>query len=211
MTTIGVMESRPPFVTWEQRPVEDREASIKAGGLVMKDVDFAVIRAVGSVNSVEKEATAWLQYCKEQAAQERMNPEWVKAWLKMYEDFKSGRESVPLGLHVRQWPSISRAQAENLVAAGVLVVEDVAVINEMTMERIGMGARELKNKAVAYLESREQNKAAEQLTALRAELDDRDKRIERLEQAILELRGDRDADPAPAKPARQRTRAKEAA
>jgi polyhydroxyalkanoate synthesis regulator phasin len=60
-------------------------------------------------------------------------------------------------------------------------------MNEPTMQRVGMGARELKQKAKAYLESRDANKAAEQITALRAELDNKNTRIETLEQRLSAL------------------------
>ena len=88
---------------------------------------------------------------------------------------------------MRQWPSLSKAQAENLIAAGVRTVEDVAAMNEPTMQRVGMGARELKGKAKAYVESRDQNKAAEQITALQAQLGDRETRIEALEARLAAL------------------------
>jgi predicted RNase H-like nuclease (RuvC/YqgF family) len=60
-------------------------------------------------------------------------------------------------------------------------------MNEPTMQRVGMGARELKQKAKAYLESRDANKAAEQITALQAQLNDRDTRIETLETRLAAL------------------------
>ena len=60
-------------------------------------------------------------------------------------------------------------------------------MNEQGMHRVGMGARELKNKAVAWLESREANKAAELISALRADSESKDTRIASLEAQVAEL------------------------
>lgn len=184
---IALMPQRPPFVTFEQRAIEDRNATIKAGGLVMRDVDYVIVRQVGCKDTVEKEAEGWLVDIEKAAAQGTYPGEWVRHFREKYQAFKAGQAEPELGLSVRQWPSLSKAQAENLIAAGVRTVEDVAVMNEPTMQRVGMGARELKGKAKAYVESRDQNKAAEQITALQAQLGDRETRIEALEARLAAL------------------------
>lgn len=184
---IALMPQRPPFIVFEQRAIEDRNASIAAGGLVMRDVDYVIVRQVGCKDTVEKEAEGWLADIEKAAAQGTYPGEWVRHFREKYQAFKAGQAEPELGLSVRQWPSLSKAQAENLIAAGVRTVEDVAVMNEPTMQRVGMGARELKGKAKAYVESRDQNKAAEQITALQAQLCDRETRIEALEARLAAL------------------------
>jgi hypothetical protein len=184
---IALMPQRPPFIVFEQRAIEDRNASIAAGGLVMRDVDYVIVRQVGCKDTVEKEAEGWLADIEKAAAQGTYPGEWVRHFREKYAAFKAGQAEPELGLSVRQWPSLSKAQAENLIAAGVRTVEDVAVMNEPTMQRVGMGARELKGKAKAYVESRDQNKAAEQITALQAQLGDRETRIEALEARLAAL------------------------
>lgn len=184
---IALMPQRPPFIVFEQRAIEDRNASIAAGGLVMRDVDYVIVRQVGCKDTVEKEAEGWLVDIEKAAAQGTYPGEWVRHFREKYQAFKAGQAEPELGLSVRQWPSLSKAQAENLIAAGVRTVEDVATMNEPTMQRVGMGARELKGKAKAYVESRDQNKAAEQITALQAQLGDRETRIEALEARLAAL------------------------
>ena len=88
---------------------------------------------------------------------------------------------------MKQWPSLSRAQVENLLAAGVRTVEDVAAMNESAMQKVGLGARELKKKAVAYLETRDANKATEMINALRVENETKDQRIASLEARLAAL------------------------
>ncbi len=179
---IALMPQRPPYVVFEQRAVEDRNATIAAGGLVMRDVDYVVVRQQGSRDTVEKEAAEWLADIERLTQSGSYPPEWARHFREKFNAYKAGQSEPELGLSVRHWPSLSKAQAENLIAAGVRTVEDVASMNEPTMHRVGMGARELKHKAQAYIESRDANKAAEELAALRAQLADRDERVGTLEQ-----------------------------
>ena len=184
---ISLMPQRPPYVQFEQRAVEDRNATIKAGGLVMRDVDYAIVMQVGSKDTAEKEALDWLNDLDRLAQNGNYPIEWAQHFRRQYESWKAGHEVPELGLSVRQWPSLSKAQAENLLAAGVRTVEDVATMNEQTMQRVGMGARELQRKARAYVDSRETNKAAEQIAALQADLENRDATITSLEQRLAKL------------------------
>ena len=181
------MPQRPPYVQFEQRAVEDRNATIKAGGLVMRDVDYVIVMQVGSKDTVEKDALDWLNDLDRLAQNGNYPIEWAQHFRRQYESWKAGYATPELGLSVRQWPSLSKAQAENLLAAGVRTVEDVATMNEQTMQRVGMGARELQRKARAYVDSRETNKAAEQIAALQADLENRDATITSLEQRLAKL------------------------
>ena len=187
MSSIGLMPERPPYVVFEQRAEEDRDASIAQGGIVMRDVNYAVIRQPGSKDSIEKAAEPWLEDVSRRVMQGKYPAEWLEHFRKQYAAFKQGQEVPELGLSVREWPSLSKAQAANLLAAGVRTVEDCAAMNEPTMHRVGMGARELKNKAVAYLETREQNKAAERIAALQAEVANRDTTIDSLTKRLEAL------------------------
>ena len=185
--TIALMPQRPPFVVFEQRAVEDRNASLEAGGIVMRDVDFVVVRQVGCKDTFEKEAAEWLADIDRAAAGGSYPSDWARHFREKYNAFKAGQTEPELGLSVRQWPSLSKAQVENLIAAGVRTVEDVAAMNEPAMQRVGMGARELKSKAKAYLDSREGNKSAERIAALEAELANAKVRNETLEQRLAAL------------------------
>lgn len=185
--SIALMPQRPPFVEFEQRAIEDRNASIASGGMIMRDVDYVIVRQVGSKDTVEKDAVEWLVDLDRLAANGAYPGEWVRHFREKYNAFKAGQIEPEMGLPVRHWPSLSKAQAENLIGAGVRTVEDIAAMNEPTMQRVGMGARELKKKAQAYLESRDANKAAEQITALRIENEAKDDRISTLEARLLAL------------------------
>lgn len=166
-----IQEARPPFVRFEIRAVEDREASIKQGFHVARDVAFAVITPAGSKDCTEKIAEEWLANMRDQVQQERLPAEWYQHYRRLYDAWKEGREAPETGLSVRNWPVASPAQIELLLSLRIRTVEDLAVANEEAISRMGMGGRALKQKAVDWLASASTHgRAAEQAADLRAEL-----------------------------------------
>lgn len=181
-----MQQGRPPWVTFQQRAEEDRDATIKAGRLVMKDVDYAVLRQIGSKDTVEKVADEWLGHCEIMASKGNYPTEWANAHRTMYNQWKAGQEVIPPGFPIRQWAGVSKAQAENLALAGVLTVEDLAAANEQAMGKIGMGARALKDKAQAWIDSSKGN-TGEELAALRAENSTLKQSVGELQEKMREL------------------------
>lgn len=185
--TVSLMPSRPPYVRFEQRTEENRDESIKTGGLITRDVNFAIIMQVGSKDSVEMKADEFVTLYHQHARNGLIPAEWADHFEREYGKWKAGQDVSDLGCSVRAWPGVSKAQVENLIAAGVRTVEDAAAMNETTMRRLGMGAREIKQRASAYLEAREQHKAGETIAALRADVEGKEARIESLERRVAEL------------------------
>lgn len=195
--SIGIMDNSPPYLRFEQRAVEDRDASIKANKYVAKDVDFVIVQQIGSRNTHEKPAEEWLVDQDRLASHDRIPRDWPAKFRQLYAQYKAGLEPTREGTSVRNWPMISRAQAENLVRANVLTVEDLAEASEQALASIGMEARQLKYKAVAWLEAADKNKSAAQLDALRAEIGNKDARIASLEERLLAMESRLPALPAP--------------
>ncbi len=185
--SIALMQPRPPFVLFEERSIEDRNATIKEGHLVMRPVDYVIMRQAGSKDTVEKEALEWLSDCDRMAAAGQMPNEWAIGFRKKFDQWKAGRDAPPDGFPLKEWASISKARAENYAQIGIFTVEDVAVMTEEAMGRAGMGARADKERARAFLDSRLTHGNAEQLAALRAEAADKDNRIKQLEETIANL------------------------
>jgi hypothetical protein len=184
---VALMPQRPPYVEFEQRSEEDRQATIKAGHYVARDIDYAIIRAIGAKDAVEKPAVQWLEHIERQATRGAYKREWAAFFRQQYEDWKKGHEITPNGLHVRNWPGVSRAEVDMLVAAKIYTVEDLADANEEALHRVGMGARGLKQRARAWLDTAAKNGSAEELASLRERTKNQDERIERLLEQVAEL------------------------
>lgn len=181
-------EPKPPYVQFEYRSVEDREASEKEGHFVGKDVIFVLVTPAGTRDRIEREVDDWLNSLDEGIKQERIPAFWGQAYRKALEDFKESRETPEFGTPIKDWPSVSASQVKLLLDINVRTVEQLAEANEETVQRIGMGGRALKAKAQAWLDSsKDTGKVASELEALREEIkalktrdDEREKELAKL-------------------------------
>lgn len=187
MTNITLIDQRPPFVRFEDRSVEDREASVAQGRLMMKSETWALIHAIGSRDVVERQVDEWFTALRAQVQRRQYPAEWLAAFERMYSEHKSGQEVTVDGTHVREWAAIDRATAQNLISASILTVEDVAAMNEEAMKRVGMNARLLKQKAADWLKMADKRKGAAELEQLRAKNANLEARLEGMQAQLDKL------------------------
>lgn len=148
-----VTESRPPYVRFAMHDVEDRDASIKAGHYVGREVPFAHITPQGSKDVIERNAEEWLADLSRQVVDGRMPQAWVDQFRAAYNAWLRDEEPPMNGVPLRTWPVISPGQYKTLRDLRILTVEDLANMNEESISRFGMGARALKDKAIEWLKS----------------------------------------------------------
>lgn len=167
-----------PLIAFEQRAEEDRTATIEAGRLVSKDVDYVIIRTPGSKDTVEKIATEWLDQCDKEARAipPRYPKEWAAGHRENHRRWKEGLEVVPEGFPMRNWAGASAAHVANCARANILTVESLAMANEDALGMIGMGGRQLKERAKAWLDSSKGN-VGEELAALRNRVGDLEEQL----------------------------------
>lgn len=185
------LEDRPPYVRFEVRAEEDRQASIEAGHYVGKDVDYVLVTPMGSKDCIERKVSEWFDKLKQDVDEGRCPQEWYRGFKAGYEEWKAGRETPVKGVPIADWPPLSPAQVRTLQSIGVRSVEDLAVANEEVISRVGMGARALKQKAIDWLSSAKSGgKAVEDISALRAEVANLKARNEGLEKQVALLQSD---------------------
>lgn len=181
-------EARPPYVSFETRAVEDRNATIETGHFVAKDVIFAIVTPAGSRDKLEKEAEAWIKDLRDAVSQDRFPSSWFDAYEKKLQIYKETQEVPEDGTPIMNWPALSPAQVRTILSANVRTIEDLAEANEATMARIGMGARALKEKALAWLSAAEgPGKVSAELHALRTSVEEMTNRVQVLESQKSEL------------------------
>lgn len=183
-----IEEARPPYVMFEVRAVEDRDASIAAGQYKTRDENFVLITPQGSKDRIERVAHEWFDSMDEQVRQNRMPADWVRQFKAAFEAWKAGREIPVEGTAILTWPVLSPSQSKSCIDAQVRTVEDLAAANEETLNRIGMGARALKEKATVWVKSAGGNgKVVEEIASLKASNADLKLRNESLETQIKDL------------------------
>jgi hypothetical protein len=165
MSTVD--NNRPPYVTWETRPVEDRNASIASGHYVSKDVEYAIITRPGSRDTLDKEALVWLGEIREKCRKGDLPPSWYEGFKASYDMWKTGETAPVTGTPIKGWPPLSPAAQKDLIAAGIRTVEDLAEFSDSELSVIGTGAMSFKQKAQAWLKAaNDTGKVAEQLAVL---------------------------------------------
>ena len=183
-----VAEARPPFVAFEVKAEEDRQASIDAGYYKTKDVIYALITPQGSKDRIEREVQSWFASMRQSVQEGRFPREWLRVFEENFKAWQEGREIPENGTPLLTWPVASPAQVKSVIDVGVRTVEDLAQANEETIMRIGMGGRALKEKALSWLQAAASTgKVTEELSALRAELADERVKNKTLETQLQEL------------------------
>ena len=179
---------RLPYIEFKLVAVEDREASIREGRFVAKDVEYCTIIPIGDGTngnlSVEKQVDDNI----------RMR------FSSQYEAWKKGQEMPVEGSPLKLWPVISPAQLEMCLRSNVRTVEDLASLPDQFLSKLGLGARALQNKAKDWINSgNSQGKVAEELSALKVALDELKRQNEEKDQTIQtlisELSSSREAKP----------------
>lgn len=188
---VQVAENRPPYVQFELRPEEDREASLAAGHFVAKDVAYAIITPMGSKDRIECLATQWLEQLERDTQEGRFPREWLRGYQDHYKAWTEGNEPSPTGTPIEQWPPLSPAMLRMCRDARIRTVEDLAQANEETLMRIGMGGRALKDKAAAWMTaSSSVGKTAERMAGLEADNRTLRTQLASLEATVTALRAE---------------------
>lgn len=186
-------QPKPPYVTFETRPIEDRTATIESGHFTYKDVIFAIVTPAGSRDRIEKVAEEWLKDLEEAVRQERFPAEWLSLYRQRYNAWLETRSVPEDGASIQNWPALSPGQVKTLLDINIRTVEEVAAMTEEAMARIGMGSRALKAKAQAYLDtSSGTGKVAEELASMRQQLNELLTRDAARETELKNLTAERD-------------------
>lgn len=189
-SSLATQKQKPPHVTFERRPIEDKAATKREGRYIAKDIDYAIIMAPYSdgKESVIVKVHQWFENLENEIKAGRYPAAWLEIHRKNYERFKQGQE-IPLnGVPIKGWGVISPAQQEMLIHRHILTVEELAGINDVGMGAIGMGAMDLKRKAVTWLaQTEERGPLTIKMTDLEKQNDLLTGQVETLTRQVQEL------------------------
>jgi hypothetical protein len=161
------MEAVPPIVDFKIEAVEYRDLN---GVAHTRDVEHIYVTPSGGKNTHVAVATDWLRNKTIDAQQRppRFPPEWLTQIQSKYDSWKRGVEIPEFGTSVRNWAAASPSEIKRCINANVLTVEALAAVSEEGLAHLGMGSRELKQKAEKWLEEKNgTGRLAEENAALR--------------------------------------------
>lgn len=188
VSEVGERKERPPWVRFERRAVENKKASREQGHYVGKDMDFALITPAYTTECIEMKVERFFENQERYVHAGRTPREWLDHWRKGYEAWKKNEEMPLYGTAIKNWPAISPAQAKLVISTGILTVEDLAGCNHEGLRRLGMGGRDLIDKAKSWVKAtEEQGKVAIENAQLTKENEQLKQTVENLEGKVAEL------------------------
>ena len=181
------------FVQFYMESVQDEEASVEAGRPIFNEKEFVKIIPVGDKNTVVCRPVDLVGKNGNLPDNERFP--------KQYQAFKNQQHQPQEGTPLEHYPPLTKSQVMMFKAANVHTVEQLANVSDHNLQNLGMGARQHRDEALAYIENAKNG--AVPLKAQK-EIDDLKKQIEALKN---QLNGFKSVgaveDEKPAKPAKR--------
>lgn len=169
-------QNRIPFFTFKNKPHGEE---MRDGVPVDRIVTFIYV-VTHSRAEIEEIADEWIAKKRADAKNGRYDMEWVKTFQAGLDEFRQGRELPREGTPTLTWKGLAESRREAL-APILPTVEDIAAVSDdMLINMLGMGGREIRDKAVAWLKEN----SGGSLAAENAELKSK---VANLEESIASL------------------------
>lgn len=151
------------------------EAKTKlAGRPIFDDIELVEIRSAGDRNTVKVfPAHAQHRWRANEDGEQEVET-YAMRWSEQYRRFKENRQQIQDGTPLSELPFLTEAKRAELKALNIHTAETLAALDGLNLKTLGMGGRELKNQAEAYIEnasgSATVTKMATQIAELQAQL-----------------------------------------
>lgn len=190
--SVGALEEREeiaPWVKFETRPMEDKKATIAAGHVVYKDVDFVLVTPPYSKDVIEHKVEHFFSMRENDVKNKRMPQKWLDTWKEGYQRWKEGQEIPEHGISIKNWPGATPAEVKNMLSAGIRTIEMMAACNDEGLRRLGMGGQALKQRAKSFLSTaKNKGKVAEENAALHKENERLQRSVDNLSEQVQLLK-----------------------
>lgn len=156
----GNAEDRGVFAEFYMNPVINNRKTEDAGRPIFDDILYVRIRTPGDRRTeVDRQA--------KEDDKRRFAYQWAQ--------YQQGATQATSGTPLEEWPLMTPATVRNLKALNISSVEELAGVTDGNLQQVGMGARALRDQAIAYLsrasEGAETRKLAAENAELRAQLE----------------------------------------
>lgn len=159
-------------VTFKREAKQNAAKSKLAGRPIFDEFDYIeIIVPGGKTKVIEK-------------VQEHHKMRFPRHWDLYQQQLKGKTGEALIGTPLDQWPAISLSQVYELRALNIHTVDQLAHLTDQGIQAIGLGGRELKAKAAAYLAQASNNSEVETLAAENLHLAEE---VERLSKTVEEL------------------------
>lgn len=150
------MSARDPDASlvalFKHHAIKNEPKSTEAGRPIYDDMEVCEIRSPGSRNIGVYPATAISQWVEDPETREMVPLTYAERFAHQYQQFKRQAAQTKSGTPLAHAPFLTEARRAELRAQNIYTVEALASIDGQELKNLGIGGRELKNKAVEYIE-----------------------------------------------------------
>lgn len=132
------------FVEFYTEAVEFKAESEKEGRPIFREIPFIRIQHPGDRNNV---------------LEVKVTDHYKQKYAREWREFEARGAVEVTGTLLSQWPPVTKSQVKEAEYFGIRTVEQLAAVNDAALQKIGMGWRELRTKAQAFIGAAHDNAA----------------------------------------------------
>jgi hypothetical protein len=150
-------------VTFKYLPMENAAESLKAGRPIFEDVEVCEIRAPGMRDWKVFPAHFFARWVDDPFTGTQRQETYAERFQHQYRQFQAHAAQTKTGTPLDYAKFLTDARRAELRAMNVYTVEALAAVDGAELKNLGMGARDLKNQAIAYLEETKNGAVSKQM------------------------------------------------
>jgi len=147
--------------------IKNHGKSVEAGRPIFDDVEVVELRYAGSKNVGVFPAMEFSHWDEDEMNGGQRAYTYAERFPRQYQQFKAHQQQTKAGTPLDYLPFLTEARRAELRALNIYTAEALTVVDGPELKNLGPGGREMKNQAIAFLES---SNDASRVTKLEAEL-----------------------------------------
>lgn len=155
--------------------IENKAKSKDEGRPIFDEIEMIEIRIPGDSKTVFVDHVYRKDGEPNGAGMMNNPPCYIERWPNHYARFKNAQTQAQTGTPLAEWPQMTVSKVAELRAINIFTVENLADLSDGFLGKLGMGGRELREKARAFIakakDSAAETKIAAENAALKAQLD----------------------------------------
>jgi hypothetical protein len=133
--------------------IEDKGRSQQMGRPIFNDLEVVELRIPGTKDFSVQPATAFCGWVVDEETGEQVKLTYAEKYARQYRQFKERQHQTMTGTPLDYVPFLTEGKRAELRALSVYTVEMLAELDGQPLKNLGIGGRDLKNKAIEYLAS----------------------------------------------------------
>jgi hypothetical protein len=171
--------ARPRFFTM---PVENKALSAKEGRKIFEDRYFVELKHPGDrtysfVEEIDENGASKARVSNGDEGGGDPTFDYSEAFPREFASFKKGEARVTIGTPLAEWSQMTRSRVAELNAMNIFTVEELADVQDGHLSKMGMGAREEREKAKTFIAA---SKGGADTSAMAAKIAQLEEMVQRL-------------------------------